>query len=137
MNGLPATIDTRPFNTNIIVLPVLAADLGMTNTTRFSYTVTSFSIDAPNTKVDTDKTPTLGFNVAKPGLDMSGGFAGVPIWDDQPGAEIPVVYQASNIPADKPRAVLLFHHHNGAGAHDEIIGMSRIYMPIISKFLSP
>ena len=137
LNGLPATVDTRPFNTNILVLPVLAADLGLTATTSFSYSVRSFSGDVPGTfavpEIATDNTPSLWFDTAKPGLDMTGGAPGVPIWDDQPDASIPVVYQAANIPAGKPRAVLVFHHHNGAGAHDEIIGLRQTYLPIIMK----
>ncbi len=137
LNGLPATVDTRPFNTNIIVLPVAAAALGMTNTTRFSYTVSSFSIDALDQQADTDYTPSLHFDVAQPGFDLTGGFEGVPIWDDQSGASIPVMYQPANFAAHQPRAVLLFHHHNGAGAHDELIGLNRVYMPVVSKFLTP
>jgi hypothetical protein len=133
INGVPAdAIDTQPFNTNVLVLPVLAGDLGLRDgSSAFSYQVVAFSrgVDAP-----IDTSPVLSYNVAQAGYDTSSGVAGVPAYFDLPGRSIPVVYNRSGAISNGSRGVLLLHHHNTTGTRAEVVsGPSFLLLPIVRR----
>ncbi len=119
VNYLPASsADTNGYNTNVMVLPVLARDLGLTaGNASISYSISSFSWDAGNL---IDQTPTITNNVEAPVYDFtdttscSGSCIGMPYEYDLNGGSIPVKYNLANAttPATPP-SILLLHHHNG------------------------
>jgi hypothetical protein len=122
INAVPAsTFDTVPFNTNVMVLPVLASDLGLaTGSSRFRYQVVTVSY-AGEFSADIDSTPTLSYDAAKPGVAFSGGISGTPAFFDTPGSAIAVSYNRNNLLANASHGVLLLHHHNLAGSHAEAV----------------
>jgi subtilisin family serine protease len=132
LNGVPpSAIDTVPFNTNVVVLPVSAADLGLTRSrARFNYRVETYSIDAegPGSGLIfpslVDQTGKLTFNAARPGLDTTGGVAGVPAYFDLPGESITVRFDRSFFRSGRSLGVLLLHHHNRASNRAEVLTVS-------------
>ncbi len=121
LNGLDAqTADTVPFNTNVMVLPVYTADLGLTNSaSSFSYWVSTYPFNLNGALGDQTNVST--YDAGHPGLDFTGGYTGVPIWFDQPGARIPLTYTCAAYVAANSQGILLFHYHNAMGSHDEVV----------------
>jgi subtilisin family serine protease len=126
----PSDYDTAVFNTNVLVLPVYAADLGLTAaSSRFNYRVESFGLDATTNEPTVggaisgrvDQTGTLTYDAANPGIDTSGGFAGAPTYDDLPGGEIPLAYNRAAFEASRSQGVLLLHHMNRRGERAEVL----------------
>ena len=117
MNGItPDVLDTVPMDTNVIVLPVAASDLGLTSgNSRFSFYF--------NRESGTQVTHT--FDPANAGLSFGGPFAvagsGQPIFPDLPGQLIQVSYNQAAYTTDGAAGILLLHHHNGAGNHAEVL----------------
>ncbi|HEX6288185.1 MAG TPA: S8 family serine peptidase [Herpetosiphonaceae bacterium] len=135
LNGIPPSVlNTAIFNNSVMVLPVAASDLGMTNASgAFNYRVFSFYQGEI-----TDDSGSLTYNAASPGLDLSGGLAGVPFYADLPGEVIPVDYNATAYKAAKSQGVLLLHHHNTMDKHAEVVRIKgdlsiKIFMPKVSK----
>ncbi len=122
INAVPAsTLDTVPFNTNVMVIPVSASSLGLaTNSSRFRYQIVTVSY-ASEFPAIIDGTPWLSYDAAKPGVAFSGGISGTPAFFDTPGSAIAVSYNRNNQLANASHGVLLLHHHNLAGAHAEAI----------------
>lgn len=152
INGVSARLDTQPFNTNVLVLPVFAGNtttqrgLGLTNVnSSFNYRVVTFSSDLALDEEDlgsgepdagfADRTPTLTYNAARPGLDFSDPQAGgVPAYFDLDGEEIPFFYDRSAFFANGSQGALLLHHHNARGNRDEVVravGNFKVYAPIV------
>jgi subtilisin family serine protease len=120
INGLPGTLfDTQPWNTSVMVMPVFAADLGLTpGHSRFNYQILSFSREFGNV----DISPEMSYDADHPGLDFNDGGPGIPIWADEPGDSIDVAY--NSLPAytaNDSQGVLLLHLHNTTGNHDEVL----------------
>jgi len=117
VNGVDASIlDTVPFNTNVIVLPVRAGDLGLSDAvTRFTYRI---RLGNPPT---TDQTPRLTYDLANPGLSFSSpmrlpfGFA------DVPGNTIVAAFDGAAFHRAASRGILLLHHHNSSGRREEVV----------------
>jgi len=145
LNGTsPGDYDTAVFNNNVLVLPVAAADLGLTAASaRFNYRVVSLSLDSPGNEPGiggaitgiVDQTGTLSYNAAQPGVDTSGGVPGAPFYDDLPGEEIPLLYNRDAFFTSRSRGILLLHHHNQRGARAEVIdtGASYVFLPTMRK----
>ena len=153
LNGItPDALDTNMFDTNVMVLPVFAADLGLTaGNATITYQVTTFSnIDSGQL---IDSTPTLSYNVEKPvynfaPIDTNGQqtIPGLPFEFDLTTNTIPVTYKIANVPAgSQAPPILLIHHHNstvdtrgevvqtqaGATGRIETIG---VYRPSTNSF---
>jgi prepilin-type processing-associated H-X9-DG protein len=108
-----AQFDTVPFNTNVMVLLVQAAALGLTDANaRFTYQVRT-AIGG----VVVDQSPRLTYDPARPGLD----FGSTPIFYDLPGQTIPVSYNRPHLQANGSLGALLIHHHNVTGKHEEVL----------------
>lgn len=141
LNGLPSSvINTVPFNTNVMMLPVAAADLGLTATNAsFNYTVVSFSRDADGV---VDVSPTLSYNAARPGLDVTADAAVLNAYTDLPGNEISVDYSLTDYKLAKSQGVLLLHHSNTRGQRDQVINVisqfpNRLFLPTIRNGATP
>jgi subtilisin family serine protease len=138
LNGVPASgLDTVPFNTSVMVMPVAAADLGLTPTgSDFDYWVVSFSRYADGVVEVSDL---MTYNGGGPGMDFNDGATGVPAWPDLDGLTIPVSYDLNGFIANGTYGALLLHHHNGAGNHAEIVNVAvpTLYMPVVFKRFTP
>lgn len=131
LNGLsPSTLSTAVYNSRVMMLPVAAADLGLTSADdTFTYRVVSRSRDnelrnLPATAEDesiVDQTPRLTYTPGRPGLDLTGGAAGLPLFLDLPGNTIPVRFFASSFNASNSLGVLLLHHLNTVESQAEIV----------------
>ena len=110
-------IDMVPFNTSMLVMPVSTADLGLTSgNSRIRYQVATFARGNP-----VDTSDLLTYDAAHPGLDLTTGAQGLPIYNDQPGSSIPFTYDPNAYAANNSRGVLLLHHHNTADNHAEVV----------------
>jgi subtilisin family serine protease len=140
----PSDYDTAIFNSNVILLPVAAADLGLTAANaKFNYRVITYSLDAPGTEPsfggaiagEIDRAGWLHYDAAKPGLDTTGGNAGPPTYNDLPGQSIPLKYNVAAHLAAKSQGVLLLHHHNQSGKRTEVLSLPirSNWLPIIRR----
>lgn len=120
LNGYAATaLDTALYDTNVMVLPVTAAALGLTGAMpAFAYRVATYSLDISNARalgMFVDQTPWLYFNPAQPGLKPTGDTGEPPLYVDRPGATLGVTFDLAGYLADHARGLLIFHHHNVSG----------------------
>lgn len=133
-----ATIDTYIMNTNVIVLPVSAADLDLDPTN------TSFQFDIYSLKnfYDVDWIPTVDpfwftYDITTPVYSFTDltGLAGgpypyIPMWSDLDGSFIPVDYDVTAFGEEGPYPpILLLHHHNaGTENRAELVEVAQ-YVP--------
>ncbi len=139
VNVLPASNRaTYPFNTNVVVLPVDAADLGLSDANAVvRYRVAGYSV--PTGRVNepagyVDFAPAAGFapyNVAAPiySFTDSNAIASGPLtnsltYEDLPGQTIPVDFNVTGL-ADPLPCILLIHHQNARGFRPERVCVSR------------
>ena len=120
-NVAPTGLETVPFNTNMMVIPVTASSLGLTTANaKFNYRITATSRGFGGT---IDTMPTRTYDAANPGFDLTGGATGLPLYGDLDGASIPVNYNKANFLANGSLGLLLLHHNNTVGAHDQILSV--------------
>jgi subtilisin family serine protease len=117
LNGVAANVrDTVVFGTDVVVLPVSAAALGLGDgSSRFRYRVVS-SVHS--------------FDPAQPALWFGGeGYLGTaaeqPLFNDLPGQTIVVLYDRALYASDKALGVLLLHHHNAVGARVQVVALPK------------
>ena len=119
LNNINANLDTVVYNTNMMIIPVNAAALGLTTANaKFNYRITTQSRGFGGT-IDTLTTRT--YDAANPGFDVTGGLTGLPLYADLNGGSIPVNYNKANYQANGSQGLLLFHHHNAFGVHDQVL----------------
>jgi subtilisin family serine protease len=145
LNGVPPDQrDTAVFNNNVVLLPVAAADLGLTAANaRFNYRVVSYSLDATGNELSVggaiagkvDESKVLTYDAAHPGLDTTGGAAGAPMYEDLPGKQIHVGYNPSAFFTSRSLGVLLFHHHNRSGQRVQVVSVRppHRFLPIVRR----
>src|ERR1700752_2814598 len=120
-NIAPSSLNKVVYNTNMMVIPVNAAAIGLTTANaKFNYRIVTTSRGFGGT-IDTLTTRT--YDAANPGFDLTGGVGGLPIYADLNGASIPVNYNKANYLANGSQGLLLFHHHNAAGTPDQILSV--------------
>lgn len=122
LNNVASTsLETVPYNTNMMVIPVTASALGLTTeNAKFNYRITTTSRGFGGI-IDTLSTRT--YDAANPGFDLTGGFAGLALYADVNGGTIPVNYNKANFEANGSLGLLLLHHHNTLDAHDQILSV--------------
>lgn len=119
INNLNSNLDTVPYNTNMMIIPVNAQALGLTTANaKFNYRITTQSRGFGGI-IDTLTTRT--YDAANPGFDLTGGIPGLTLYSDLNGASIPVNYNKANYQANGSQGILLLHHHNALGGHDQIL----------------
>lgn len=132
-NGFPSSVlDTNSFNNSVIMAMVNATSIGLIGSngagpTQFDYTVVTFDRNGDFV----DSTPTMTYDLARPGFDVSGGFPEPSYYDDLPGVNIPVNYNGANYQANFSRGLLLLHMHNGPGNRSDVIAFRK---PLIRNF---
>jgi len=114
-----STLDVAPYNNSAMVMQVAASDLGLTpGNSRFSYFIDSFTREGGFI----EESPVLSFDAGHPGLDLTGGAPGVPIWSDRNGDSIDVAYPSlAAYEAAGSQGVLLLHLQNGSGNRDQVL----------------
>ena len=119
VNNVNSNLDTVLYNTNMMIIPVNASALGLTTANaKFNYRIVTQSRGFGGT-IDTFTTHT--YDAANPGFDVTGGVTGLPLYADLNGGSIPVNYNKANFVANGSQGLLLLHHHNAFGAHDQIL----------------
>ena len=121
INNISAIVDTVPYHTSMMVIPVNASAIGLTTANaKFNYRITTSSRGFGGI---IDTMPTRTYDAANPGFDFTGGIPGLTIHRDLNGGFIPVNYNKANFQANGSLGVLLLHHHNALGAHDQILSV--------------
>jgi len=134
VNSLPPDeLDTVPFSTSFMVLPVSATALGMSpGDSSFEYSVrlsrraaadSGARDSAARLKVG-DQSDWMAYEVEAPGLDFSGGLPGPPTYMDLDDVEIPVVFDLVAFDEHRSLGILLLHHHNGHGQRAEVVTLA-------------
>lgn len=116
-----ANVDTAIFNTEVMILPVRGASLGLSNSNPdFTFRIESESVDSPLPNETIDETPTLYYSVNRPGLEFSGDSY-MPLFDDTTDGWIDVRFQMGDYAWINGQGMLFFHHHNTTGRRAEVI----------------
>jgi len=120
-NISPAGLESVAYNTNMMVIPVSASAIGLTTANaKFNYRITTSSRGFGGT---IDSLTTRTYDAANPGFDLTGGASGLTLYADLNGGSIPVNYNKANLTANGTSGLLLLHHHNAAGLHDQILSL--------------
>ncbi|MCX6044390.1 MAG: S8 family serine peptidase [Chloroflexi bacterium] len=139
----PTQLDTAPFNSNVMLLPIRANLLGLTDLKAdFDYRVESYSNDRPRigdgARRYVDRSARLHYDLQHSRLDLSGGKVGAPQYPDLEGEPIPVKFEQQNASQSNSQGILLLHHHNMLGLRDEVVTIqaswpATLYLPMIGK----
>jgi subtilisin family serine protease len=113
LNGNDASVaDTVPFNTNVMILPVKAADLELTATrSAIGYRV----------RIGNNLMPRQSYDVAKPGMSFSSAATAPIGFSDNAATTINVAYDKTAFTNAKSQGILLLHLHNELGKHEELV----------------
>lgn len=120
----PDERDSALFNNNVLVMPVLVADLAPGTNTVIRYQVKSYNREYAEYNIPVDVTEPLIYNLDKPGIDFTFGLLGIPWWPSQPGYTVPAVYNRANYQANKSQGILFLHHFNAQGTRAQAISVS-------------
>ncbi|MBG0739887.1 S8 family serine peptidase [Paeniglutamicibacter antarcticus] len=120
-NGLLGDTDTNTYDTNTIMLPVLASALGVdvTKPAPFTYqviTTSAYSIDNTGKNVPVDTSPAVSFNPVTPDLWFEGGAADS-LFVDADATQL-TVNRASK---DVKSQALFLHLHNATDQKAEVV----------------
>jgi subtilisin family serine protease len=111
-NGFPSNVvDTRVFQNDVFMMAAPLANIGAP-TGKIYYYVDSFNGDGFQEELGP-----FTFNIGAPGVDFGGGV----LFDDLPGATIPVNFNVANLTANASLGALLLHHHNKPGSTAEVL----------------
>ncbi len=126
-------LETRPFGSSVMVLPVRAGQIGLGSGDRtFTYRVTTHIDGDP---MPYDASPRLVYSRTKPGFTpaMDGP---TPILLPVDGEwALPLTISAENLGRNRSRGLLLFSHHNDVDVQSEAIALDldlppRIFLPL-------
>jgi 2',3'-cyclic-nucleotide 2'-phosphodiesterase (5'-nucleotidase family)/subtilisin family serine protease len=120
-------LDTYIFNSNLMVLPVSAAMIGLNNANpRFDYVVETYAVNDYGYDL-IDATTKHTYSAAAAGLDFTAPANnpwGLPGTVDMPGSGISVNYDLTQYQANGSQGALLLHHHNEAGMREEVVDVN-------------
>jgi hypothetical protein len=115
--------DTNAFNNSAVLVPVPASMLRPANAqgngapTQIDYAVVTFDRNGN----EVDETPLMHYDAANPGFNVQGGQIEPFYYNDLPGTNIPVQFDAKNFRANGSLGVLLLHRHNADGARSDVV----------------
>jgi hypothetical protein len=145
LNGVPPTsFDTNPFFSNVMVLPVKAADIGLGasggNINFLVQTTSTDTVDSAGEYVDVS--PTMHFDPARPALLFSPPNAAAPAYLDQAQTAIEVEAHQAGYPRNPPAGVLILHHHARSDSHTSTVNINyrwpvTVYLPLIEQRAVP
>lgn len=140
-NGFLATNDMYAFNNNVVMVPIPATWLGLSDTN------TDFQFDFA-TQVDLtgyyDFTPTIQYDITTDEVynfndasgTVGGPFPGVPTWFDLDPFALPVDYDFSVFPPTTAPMLLLHHHNDNVATRPELVFFDQPTL-VLSKTASP
>jgi subtilisin family serine protease len=127
VNGQLGDVDTNVFDTNVVVLPVSIAALGIDPAAashRLTYTVGVAGYypapGSPNSIIDSVSTP-LSFDPLAPGYSVQGTGGPALVYTAKPGTQLVVTRNAASAAADTGEGLLALAHHNGDGSRAQVI----------------
>jgi uncharacterized protein YjdB len=135
LNMVPAATPSALFNNDVLSFGVPVASLGMpsgSTTLRWQ----AFAYASVNGAQQSSSLGTFTYDVAHPGLDFSGAGKQV-VYDDKPGATLPVSFDPANYAAQAGKGVLLLHHFNVPGDTAQIVPVSSGPATVRSLQVSP
>ena len=119
-NIFNSNVNTAPYNSNVLVVPVPIASLGLpAGQTSFRYRVVGQS----RFWGTIDTTDWATYNVGTPGLTFSDGLAATTMYPALDGQKIDVGYNAAAFTANGSKGVLLLHHFNQSGKRAEVLSV--------------
>ena len=119
-NIFNSNVNTAPYNSNVLVVPVPIASLGLpAGQTSFRYRVVGQS----RFWGTIDTTDWATYNVGTPGLTFSDGLAATTMYPALDGQKIDVGYNAAAFTANGSQGVLLLHHFNQSGKRAEVLSV--------------
>ncbi|MFE3171008.1 S8 family serine peptidase [Amycolatopsis sp. NPDC059090] len=127
INGQLGDVDTNVFDSNVMVLPVRIAALGIDPNEashRISYTVgTAGYYVAPGTSnglIDQVSTP-LSFDALAPAYSVQGGGDAALGYVAKPGTALVVNRNKDSVAGDKAKGLLAIEHHNETGQRASVV----------------
>jgi subtilisin family serine protease len=127
VNGQLGDVDTNVFDSNVVVLPVSIAALGIDPNAashRISYTVgTAGYYPAPGSTtglIDSVDTP-LSFDALAPGYSIQGGGDAALGYAAKPGTALVVTRNAGSAAQDTVLGLLALEHHNASGNRAAVV----------------
>jgi subtilisin family serine protease len=134
LNVASAQLDTGVFNTNVMVLPVTASELGLSgNQSQINYYVVSFE----RTAGQVDISDVFSYDLAEPGIifDETDNLLAGPAYADVPGT-LPFAFDRKNFYKNDSVGILLMHHHNKSGDRVNAITINNVelnHLPMIRR----
>ncbi len=119
LNIVDGSLDTDVFNTDVMVMPVSIAALGMTGSTRLQYQVQSQSIYGTTDSID----KWMSFDPMHPGLQLTQGGVNDVLYPDLPGQVLTVVANPLALLRDRSDTLMLVHDMNQTGARVENVSL--------------
>ncbi len=133
INGLPGGfLDTNAYNNNVIVIPVLADYIGLTDeNTSFSFWIYSYTRESDLVDIVGGDNG-ISYDAKYLPIDTTDGSTGAPIYFDLPDTQIPVSYNYAYEGSDGMMSVLLLHHHNAFPDTAQVVDVrARVILPLI------
>lgn len=115
----PWYLDTVLLNSDVMVLPVTAANLGLSAArSSFDYRVVGVTTD------QVDAVAGLHYDFARPGLDFGiDQSSGSVVRVEKDGMALPAACDLAAFLANRSRGALLLHHHNASGQRAQAIAV--------------
>jgi len=118
VNFNDGSVDTNQFDSNVLLLPVRAEAIGVTNSDEsFPITYVAGMFDSGYTESDIDSTAPIKFDVADPGVSTD-----EPLYQDQGKVGIP--YTLGSKTAAKGTTALVLHLHGADGKRAEVVKLA-------------
>ncbi len=135
VNQVFGDVDTALFDSDSIVLTVPVSALAGVDAThpRFNYGLATFSgyhgepLDLVG--IDEDFATTLTLDVRRPSLTATDGTSDALLFAELPGTTLVVRKDVTTFRLDKPRGLLLIHHHNLTGARAQVVKVKQPSAP--------
>jgi subtilisin family serine protease len=131
-----AELETRLFNSSVMVLPVKAGDIGLrAGNPTFRYRVVTHLDGNP---VPYDMSPYLFYNLRQPGIRPERGELIPIVTSVENGWSLPLVVDAEDLGRNRSSGVLVFLHHNATEAQSQAVALdldlpNRVYLPLAAE----
>lgn len=120
----PNSAQTEIFNSNVMLLSVPASALGVSA----DHPAIAFRVDATALTADGlvagDAVDTMVYNIVRPGLNLTNGQAGSPLFTDAPSTKLSIGFNLVAYGTSSARGILLLHHHNRGDARAETVDVA-------------
>ncbi|WNV81941.1 S8 family serine peptidase [Umezawaea sp. Da 62-37] len=130
INGQYGDVDTNVMDTNVVVLPVSLAALGIDATAashRISYKIGfggTYSAPEREDGLIDEITGSMSFDPLAPGLRLRGDGGTTLSYEAKPGTVLVVDCDPAALATDKATDLLVLHHHNGTGKRAQLVPLA-------------